>query len=190
MLLQGFISAEECEQYIEYSEAQGYEEAKINVGRSAQQVHKNVRNNDRLFWDNPELATAWFSRTREVFPTPGGPWQAHALNERFRFYRYHPGQRFARHRDGAYERNANEISFYTFMVYLNDGYEGGRTRFEFSGDPALEVHADAGDALLFHHDAIHECPLTEVRGLMTVLSIIVARRVSEGRVRASETTPP
>lgn len=156
LLLQGFVPVAECERLIAWSEQEGFEEAKINVGQGPQKIQKDVRNNDRLFWDNPDLAATWFALAREAFPVPGGPWQPYSLNERFRFYRYHPGQRFARHRDGSYERSANEMSFYTFMVYLNDGYEGGRTRFEFRGEPPLEVHASPGDALLFHHDVLHE----------------------------------
>jgi hypothetical protein len=33
------------------------------------------------------------------------------------------------HRDGSYERNDNEISFFSFILYLNDGFEGGETEF-------------------------------------------------------------
>lgn len=37
------------------------------------------------------------------------------------------------------------------MVYLNEGYEGGATRFE-----AAKVMGKAGMALLFQHGLIHE----------------------------------
>ena len=33
------------------------------------------------------------------------------------------------HRDGSYERNDNEISFFSFIIYLNDSFEGGETEF-------------------------------------------------------------
>ena len=49
-------------------------------------------------------------------------------NERFRCYRYKPGQKFAAHYDGAFERDETERSLLTFMVYLNDDFEGGRHR--------------------------------------------------------------
>jgi hypothetical protein len=48
----------------------------------------------------------------------------------FRVYKYLPGQQFKMHRDGSYERNENEKSFYTFLIYLNDDFEGGETEFE------------------------------------------------------------
>jgi hypothetical protein len=47
------------------------------------------------------------------------------LNERFRFYRYDPGQHFAPHMDGCYQRANGEESQFTFLVYLNDGFVGG-----------------------------------------------------------------
>ena len=48
----------------------------------------------------------------------------------FRIYKYTEGQRFKMHRDGSYERNAKECSFYSFLIYLNEGYLGGETYFE------------------------------------------------------------
>ena len=49
------------------------------------------------------------------------------LNERLRFYRYDPPQRFKGHRDGAVRRSPTERSRLTFIVYLNDRAESGRT---------------------------------------------------------------
>ena len=74
------------------------------------------------------------------------------LNEMFRFYKYSPGQRFKMHRDGSYRRNETEFSYYTFMVYLKDDYEGGQTRFE-SGE---YVAPKKGLALIFEHSLKHE----------------------------------
>jgi len=54
---------------------------------------------------------------------------ASGLNERLRFYRYDPGQKFDWHQDGYYERENGERSQFTFMVYLNDGFGGGGTSF-------------------------------------------------------------
>ena len=52
------------------------------------------------------------------------------MNERFRFYRYDLGQTFRWHRDGYFERPNRERSRLTLMVYVNDDFEGGHTRFE------------------------------------------------------------
>ena len=74
------------------------------------------------------------------------------LNEMLRFYKYSPGQRFKMHRDGSYIRNETEFSYYTFMVYLNDDYEGGQTKFD-SGE---FVNPKKGTALIFEHSLRHE----------------------------------
>lgn len=72
------------------------------------------------------------------------------MNERFRFYRYDPGQLFDWHRDGAFTRSARERSMFTLIFYLNDGFEGGST--DFTHDT---VAPERGGALFFHHPHLH-----------------------------------
>ena len=57
---------------------------------------------------------------------------AHLIeSERFRWCKYVEGQKFGMHVDARFVRHAQEKSFYTVNVYLNDGkdFEGGQTRF-------------------------------------------------------------
>ena len=80
------------------------------------------------------------------------------MNERFRCYRYEPGQRFAPHFDGAFVRDAHERSHLTLMVYLNEGFGGGSTAFL---DWDREVAPRLGSALVFQHRLLHEgCTVT------------------------------
>ena len=79
--------------------------------------------------------------------------RAVGLNERFRCYRYEPGQRFAPHRDGYFERNDRERSLLTFMIYLNDDFSGGETAFLSYG---CSAKPRVGTALLFQHLLDHE----------------------------------
>lgn len=74
------------------------------------------------------------------------------VNERFRCYRYAPGQQFAPHFDGAFRRSATECSELTLMVYLNDDFTGGTTRCE---DFGTSVAPRAGLALVFQHRLLH-----------------------------------
>jgi prolyl 4-hydroxylase len=86
------------------------------------------------------------------------------FNERWRFYRYRPGQTFKPHRDGSYVRMESwEESQMTFMIYLNEEMTGGETRF--FGDmeqaflqqrPYLSVKPKEGMALAFLHSIWHE----------------------------------
>ncbi len=60
--------------------------------------------------------------------------------------RYLPGQEYRPHFDALGETDNQRIL--TFLVYLNDGYEGGGTRFMRSN---LAVSGRKGDALLFRN---------------------------------------
>ena len=60
--------------------------------------------------------------------------------------RYLPGQEYRPHFDALGQTENQRIL--TFLVYLNDGYEGGGTRFMKS---ALTVNGRRGDALLFRN---------------------------------------
>jgi prolyl 4-hydroxylase len=155
-LIENFLAADECRDLIAMAERGGFEAAKITTA-AGQVSALHIRNNDRLIWDDSTLADKWWARAKSFFPANFGRWTAHGLNERFRFYRYRPGQRFAPHRDGSFERTNNEISWMTLMVYLNDGYEGGRTCFDLRDEPqSIAIKPKKGMALAFMHDRLHE----------------------------------
>ncbi|MBU3058157.1 2OG-Fe(II) oxygenase [Pseudomonas indica] len=148
--LADFLSPSECGQYIALSQRMGYEEAAIQT-RSGAELIKEVRNNDRVIFDDPALAQHLFERARPLLPDDSPDWRLSGFNERFRFYRYVPGQFFTWHKDGFYRRNDDEISQYTFLIYLNDGYQGGETEFKWD-----IVKPEAGMALVFPHLMMHQ----------------------------------
>lgn len=153
-LLHDFLGTEECAAFISLSETTGYEEAMITTP-SGPKMLKAIRNNDRLIWDDEALAAQWWQRAKAFIPDIDG-WRGCGMNERFRFYRYTPGQLFARHRDGSFQRSEAESSRMTFMVYLNAGYSGGCTRFGRDKPGDLTVEPRSGTALVFRHDLMHE----------------------------------
>ena len=82
------------------------------------------------------------------------------MNERLRLYRYDVGQKFDWHLNGCFERPTGERSFFTFMIYLNEDFEGGTTSFTInpsstSNGGMLRVTPKTGTALLFHHPILH-----------------------------------
>jgi len=79
--------------------------------------------------------------------------QVVGANERLRCYRYRPGQRFGPHFDGAFQRSDNERSILTFIIYLNEGFEGGETTFLDLGEA---VGPRTGLGLFFQHPVLHE----------------------------------
>lgn len=125
----GFLTGSECAALITESEAASYEEATVTT-RSGPIMAKAVRNNDRVIVDDAEQASRLWARLRDMIPaTYRNRYQAIGLNERFRFYRYGPGQVFRWHRDGAFVRDNGEESLFTFLIYLNQECEGGETMF-------------------------------------------------------------
>jgi predicted 2-oxoglutarate/Fe(II)-dependent dioxygenase YbiX len=144
------LSPAECEQIIRRAENIGFEAAALNTV-DGPRVDPGVRNNDRVILDDAALARELWSRVAQHVPPVWAGRQARGLNERFRFYRYTPGQRFTWHVDGAYERENGEKSFFTLLINLNEGYGAGATKFHH-----LAVDGRAGMALVFDHVLPHE----------------------------------
>jgi prolyl 4-hydroxylase len=116
-------------------------------------MRPDIRNNERVILDDPAFAEELYRRLGEAIPETISGWTRVGLNERFRCYRYRQGQWFAPHSDDAFRRTPDERSFLTVMVYLNEGFEGGCTRFLRLG---AEATPKTGRALLFQHALLHE----------------------------------
>ncbi len=145
--------ADECAALIREFESIGFEEALVTTPRGMV-MNKAIRNNDRIILDDPPRAEALWARVRAHVPTSIREWTACGLNERFRVYRYTPGQRFKAHFDGYFVRAPQvEESALTFMVYLNDEFMGGETEFF---DYQRVVRPATGTGLFFYHPVLHE----------------------------------
>jgi predicted 2-oxoglutarate/Fe(II)-dependent dioxygenase YbiX len=168
-IIHGFFTPEECGSFVARSEQAGYDEATINTSVGVV-MNKAIRDNARLILDDPSLADTLWQRLQQFLPPTIEEWRVLGLNERLRFYRYDPGQKFAPHFDGYFERDNGDRSQLTFMVYLNDEFTGGETRFygEDRTVPRAAVRPECGMALVFAHLQLHEgAPV--VRGRKYVL---------------------
>ncbi len=157
-VLHQFLSAEECAGLIRKSEAQSYE-----IGTVGGVLAEGIRNNERVLLDDKPLADTMFQRAAPWLPKEVDGHRLVRFNERWRFYRYRPGQTFQPHRDGSYlSFQTHEQSEVTFMIYLNSEMTGGETRFFADGEqamlgcPYLSVTPTAGTALVFLHSIWHE----------------------------------
>jgi len=149
-LIENFLSDKECDELISFSENEGYEEAKVNID-GEQKLVTMIRNNQRVLHFNDTWARLYWDKLNSFSQKPIGNSSAIGLNELFRFYRYTPQQRFKKHRDGSHVKNKEERSKETFMVYLNDDFEGGKTLF-FDNI----INPKKGTALVFRHELKHE----------------------------------
>jgi hypothetical protein len=172
-VIEGFLSREECDRLIARSEGMGYEAASVG-----EVLIPQLRNNARVIFDDPALAELAWSRAKTWVPERIGGWEAAGLNERFRFYRYDAGETFAPHFDGTVSRGDNEESKLTFMVYLNEGCEGGGTNF-YHPDGTLRfcVQPETGKALVFDHLRLHEGAPVLSRRKYALRTDVMYRRV-------------
>lgn len=146
-----FLSPEECQALIVAAEAAGFAAAPITTSRGFVMA-PDIRNNTRFMVDDLPLASRLWSRLEPALAEKAPP-GAIGLNERFRYYRYARHEAFRWHRDGRFIRNVREASALTFMIYLNEGFEGGDTEFDF---PRHTVQPATGMALVFEHQLYHQ----------------------------------
>lgn len=139
------LSAEECDALVATIE-------RANPGLATQ--NPMYRDQDRVIVDDAALASLVFGRLAPSLPERLGKLRVVAANERLRLYRYTVGQRFAPHMDHWYQPSPRRITLLTVLVYLNEGFEGGATRFhEQLEDVVVPVR---GRAAVFQHKIRHE----------------------------------
>jgi hypothetical protein len=153
------LSDEECDRFVQIGEALGYHgDAPVSLSRS-------IRHNDNCNWivDESVDGPIW-DRCRGFFGVslfdgrrPLG------LNARFRFYRYGRGDFFDPHTDGAWpgsrvvdgqlvtDAYGDRLSQMTALIFLSDGYEGGRTLFHTGPTSIAPVQTPKGAILCFPH---------------------------------------
>lgn len=145
----GFLTPAECASFISSSEQRGYSEAGIRT-EQGELLYKDARNNDRVVFDDSDLAHFLYERARPLLPQEIDGWKLWGFNVRFRYYRYAQRQQFDWHLDGTVRAIPGQESFLTFMMYLNEGFQGGST--EFGWDKVLPAE---GMALVFPHRVRH-----------------------------------
>jgi len=178
-LLRNLLTPSECQEIIHQAEGFGLEPCAYS---------SRMRITDRVCVIGEELGKLLFNRAKPYLPDmhismelpmlPAGlpqgipmrgakrHWSATELNPCFRVCRYEPGGFFQPHHDGGFEYNSEHRSFKTFMLYLNDDFEGGSTNFYkesqkhyHSPDPAKVIHElrpERGSCLVFNHCITHD----------------------------------
>ena len=156
--VENFFTSEECKGFIDFSEKEGYSESLIR-SKEGEVMNKEIRDNDRVIWDRPEVAAQLWELVKDIVPQDVDGFKPVGLNTRFRFYRYKDGQQFKPHIDGPYKIDEDNKSKITMLIYLNEGFVGGNTTLVHEGQ---EIEPKEGKLLLFEHKIMH-CgrPVTE-----------------------------
>lgn len=158
LTIDNLMTQQECQNLIMFSENKGYEEATVSLPSGPKMI-KGIRDNYRVIYDDQEFADKMWDKIKNQFPIQIEGHQPIGLNPKFRFYRYDQNQRFNKHVDGRVkltDNTKNEVgnpieSRVTFMIYLNDDYEGGETEFE-----ETSIKAKTGMGLFFVHELKHK----------------------------------
>jgi len=178
--IEDYLTPAECAHYIALGDQMGYQESEVMWdGKSVMQ--KRHRNNDRIIFDDPALATLLFEKARQALPPMIDDWQVSGFNERWRYYRYGPGEYFKWHKDGTYTRSDREESFLTFMIYLNEKFEGGDTEFKWE-----KIKPRTGMVLVFPHRLFHQSS-SIVAGTKYVLRTdVLYRCLTDGELASAQ----
>ena len=171
VLLHNVLTKAECRRIKELSDAMGYtDDAPVSLGR-------NIRQNESCVWLMDEAVNRKiFDRVQSVLPAidlaTGTTIHPTGLNHRWRLYKYNPSDVFKLHSDGAWTDSGLDedghyvqdlydgkaLSFQTFLIYLNDDFDGGATTFpvehpnKLAGEPSsFEVQPREGSVLCFYH---------------------------------------
>eukprot|EP00418_Pyrodinium_bahamense_P037453 CAMPEP_0179192802 /NCGR_PEP_ID=MMETSP0796-20121207/95802_1 /TAXON_ID=73915 /ORGANISM="Pyrodinium bahamense, Strain pbaha01" /LENGTH=309 /DNA_ID=CAMNT_0020897093 /DNA_START=5 /DNA_END=934 /DNA_ORIENTATION=- len=172
-LLRNLLTPAECDDIIAQAEAFGLRDC----GAS-----RRVRVTDRVSAMGEDLGRLLFARARPhltdiIMPAYGQPprgvpammeglWAPQGLNPCFRVCRYSRGGFFLPHFDGGFDISDTFRSIKTFMLYLNDDFEGGPTNFYSAGQPHYRqpmlknvIHSlrpEKGSCLVFNHQITHD----------------------------------
>lgn len=141
-LVKNVLSKEECKAIISAGEATEFipdAPVRDDGGEVSILAHNFYWVVDQAFHDK-----LW-ERVREYVPAEVTGRVARGLNRRFRVYRYVPGAEYRCHIDGAWPPSGisakgeyqydsspadkRQSSLFTFLIYLNDDFEGGETTF-------------------------------------------------------------
>jgi hypothetical protein len=95
-ILLNVFTSEECQRWIDMTEERGYAPALVNTGMG-QVLMTDYRNSDRCMIDDADMAQIIFERIKAYLPNVWKSCKLVGLNERLRFLRYGPGQKFEAH---------------------------------------------------------------------------------------------
>ena len=176
-LIKNIFTKDECKNIIEAAE---------NTGFEYRQFEGENKDSASCVVESKDFAACVFDRIKHIVPEKSyydaglgivlsdlnsdeliiNYWgQLTTINSSIRVERYNSNQRLKMHRDGlvAVKDQPQTYTIFAVLIYLNDEYEGGFTRFAVSKNPKnpmdlyeyLDLKANTGSALVFRHEILH-----------------------------------
>lgn len=188
------LTPNECNEIIENLSRKNFEEM-------SNKYDSQTRNNSRLVIIDDQLGrTLWrrlkfsnklhklIENTKPLGFNVQGEWKMNGINPAMRINKYKKGHFFAPHKDAQYAPNGDERSLFSLIIYLNDSYKQGETKFYFpksksksdikgltvkeeiqayggleNGYECITVKPKQGYAVLFTHNLLHEAVSARTR---------------------------
>ena len=126
-LLNHVFSTDECELLIGEAEKHGF---------GTTNYPKLYRGNLRLMTFDLSLTSLVWTRIQSQIPIhvqeDGKAWESVGLNPKWRLAKYFPGDKFGGHIDATFcDYSTGFKSMFTVNIYMNEGFIGGETSFDF-----------------------------------------------------------
>ncbi|CAF1378014.1 unnamed protein product, partial [Rotaria sordida] len=131
------LTSDECDEILSNVSQETFEDM-------SEKYETQQRNSSRLIVIDDRLARTLWRRLKfgnklpklVQNPTPlgfnvQGQWIMSGVNPAMRLNKYKHGEYFAPHKDAQYAPNGDERSLLSLLIYLNDDYEKGETKFYF-----------------------------------------------------------
>ncbi|KAJ7100771.1 hypothetical protein B0H15DRAFT_817247 [Mycena belliarum] len=186
----------ECQALIDAAEAVGMLPDEPTAGSATQLA--SVLAHNFIWLADMDFHARMYSRVAALLPQKVHGGAVKGINRRFRLYRYRPGALYRPHIDGAWPASALDesgaapayvydsdpavYSRLTFLIYLNDGFDGGCTTFFMpsSAHGVLEarpVRPRAGTVCVFPHGAAQGSLLHEGSGVTEGTKYVIRTEV-------------
>ena len=189
LLLQlgSLLTSEECDDIVKHLEEKQFEEMSSKYDREKRSSSRLIVLDDRLgrtLWRRLKFAhklSKLIPNSRPLGFNVQGDWKLSGVNPAMRINKYDSNDFFAPHKDAQYAPNADERSLLSLLIYLNDDYQAGETKFYFPkvqsqidvkgfsireeidayqgldrGYECICVQPKKGHAVLFTHHLLHE----------------------------------
>jgi prolyl 4-hydroxylase len=195
-IVDNFLSKEECDSMIKLIEEKGFDDATVNIGAGNYGViDKDFRDCKRCMIDDFKTSEIIIERIKNILPIVNEGGILSSVNERFRFLKYFPGNKFKNHSDGLFERKLTdhlERSVFTIQIYLNEETTGGETIFFNEDlfeetDGIFKCEPKKGRIVIFRQFRFEHCGAEVIEGIKyTVRTDIMYRNC---KIKKDEEVP-
>jgi len=156
-------------------------EQKIQQGLVTTAVNSNqtlIRTSIRRNFIDEDIARVVWNAINSTLPAelPDGR-KLSGIRSKMNYYRYEEGQYFKIHTDGGFTfSETGDTSEYTFVIYLNDDFTGGTTRYCYLpewNNEIREVKPIQGGMSVFRQSDMKHCGVTLAKGFKHIIQGMV-----------------